>query len=131
MHITSFNNIETEVYHIDGDAKEKGVVFCEMAARQNQEMDQVGEGELFDYQTIICMIWASLRFEKDQISIVFDDLSINSVFFWTKVRWSSNIHTYIYVVLLAWSVMYDIQCLLHIIISNIFYVLPCGAKKTV
>ena len=30
--------------------------------------------------------WASLRFKKQKISIVFEDLSRNSVFFWTEVK---------------------------------------------
>jgi len=29
----------TEVYHVDGEGKEQGVVFCEMAARENTEAD--------------------------------------------------------------------------------------------
>lgn len=29
----------TEVYHLDGEAKQQGVVYCEMAARQNTEAD--------------------------------------------------------------------------------------------
>jgi Zn-dependent M16 (insulinase) family peptidase len=30
---------ETEVHHLDGDAKIQGVVYCEMAARENTESD--------------------------------------------------------------------------------------------
>ena len=31
----------TEVYHIDGDGREQGVVFCEMEGRENTEGDVV------------------------------------------------------------------------------------------
>jgi Zn-dependent M16 (insulinase) family peptidase len=31
----------TEVYHVDGEGKQQGVVFSEMAARENSEADLV------------------------------------------------------------------------------------------
>lgn len=42
----------TEVYHVDGEGKQQGVVFSEMAARENSEADLVEyTDELYDIVT--------------------------------------------------------------------------------
>jgi Zn-dependent M16 (insulinase) family peptidase len=46
----------TEVYHVDGEGKQQGVVFSEMASRENSEADLVKCRLHLCYQKPCCLL---------------------------------------------------------------------------